>query len=670
MADVSTNIDSSISHQGDPHRSNSSATSRPSSLVLYGSFTPYFEIDSEYLKSLIGGKDNSCELVESASFKNVSGEYFPAAPSNPAIQNVEEGLSSESGIYSPGSFGVSTPPSKAPHNHSSQFFHSCDNQLSKLFSFMEFHLSKIESEVETVRCAVSKDNIHNPSHEDEVPNYLSDDSGVYEREKQLLLSLNGNKENRVEKSIDLLSRLREVLVSIQESLSASFHALDALVDMHDFHQDSKKGRTYLETKIPRKEGFEKRIDECMEDLDNEINKLYRKQELEIDGRGRVRIRSESKITIDVRQSPVSCITYFHALLFVITLGLIVYMYLYDDTQKWTVYLRLVRGPFLVLLFLYLYGVNIKVWALKHIDYVNIFDHHPKGTPTPNYVFKVAGIFCVFFSMVIIALLVSSPFTNEVPGKIAPLIMWTSLILFIVNPFKIFLRRGRFSLLLVFVRILLAPFTFVYFGDFWLADQLNSTVAILLDLQYITCYMIADTWYGNVDTSVCTSSGNGIRPVISCLPGLWRLLQCIRCYYDTRNVKHLVNAGKYFTTFPVVIFATMFATKVKPNFNILNLDWQEYGWILVLWMISAFVHAVYTFVWDVYCDWGLWDFSKGTYFRRNLVYRYRAIYLTVIVLDLLLRFAWALKVSLAIVWHLDSDLIYTGEFPILFFCCSK
>ena len=419
--------------------------------------------------------------------------------------------------------------------------------------------------------------------------------------------------------------------------------------MQDFQQD---GKTYPEEKTPKK-----RIAKCFKALDNVVNKLHQQYRQD---KSTGRIRSESRTTVDVRQEPIHCVTYFHALLFIVTLGLIVYMYISDETQKWIVYLRLLRAPFLVLSFLYLYGVNVKVWALKHIDYVNIFEHHPKGTPTPNYMFKVAGAFCVFFSIIVITLLVSSPFTNELPGKIAPLVMWSSLILFLVNPFNVLLRKGRFSLLLAFTRILQAPFTFVYFSDFWLAGQLNSSVAILLDIQYMTCYMTADTWYGDVDTAICTSSSNGIRPVISCLPALWRLLQSVRRFYDTRNFAHLVHAVKYFTTLPVVIFATMFATKVGADFNIFHLDWQEIGWIIVLWVISAFVHAIYTFVWDVYCDWGLWNFSKGTYFRKNLVYKHKVIYLTVTILDMILRFAWTVKLTLAIVWHLDSDLIYTGE----------
>lgn len=40
----------------------------------------------------------------------------------------------------------------------------------------------------------------------------------------------------------------------------------------------------------------------------------------------------------------------------------------------------------------------------------------------------------------------------------------------------------------------APFFHVNFADFWLADQLNSLVAALLDLQFLACfYYINGDW---------------------------------------------------------------------------------------------------------------------------------------------------------------------------------
>lgn len=37
----------------------------------------------------------------------------------------------------------------------------------------------------------------------------------------------------------------------------------------------------------------------------------------------------------------------------------------------------------------------------------------------------------------------------------------------------------------------APFFHVGFADFWLADQLNSLVAALLDFQYLICFYVVN-----------------------------------------------------------------------------------------------------------------------------------------------------------------------------------
>ena len=185
---------------------------------------------------------------------------------------------------------------------------------------------------------------------------------------------------------------------------------------------------------------------------------------------------------------------------------------------------------------------MKTWALWKIDYVSIFEHHSKGTPTPRYVFKVACLFTVFFAALIVSLLVASAYTTTEPGRVVSIFMWLTLLVFLFNSFL--LRRARFSFILVYIRIFIAPFHFVYFSDFFLADQLNSTMVIMLDIQYLVCYSICQPWDSQtVNEKICTSSGNGIRPIISCLPSLWQFLQCLRCFYDTQNVKHLINAGK-------------------------------------------------------------------------------------------------------------------------------
>ena len=446
-----------------------------------------------------------------------------------------------------------------------------------------------------------------------------------------------------------------MLLSLQNSLNSSFAALDELVTLHDNNALSRDGRGYLETTEPKRKEFEGRINACLGKIESELHTLHQEKEVNVDGLGRFHM--ESAVTAQVRKSPFGCLTVLYILLFLVICGVVCYF-----SEHWVIYLRLIRSPLLIVFYLYLFGFNMKGWALAGIDYVSIFDYCPSGIPTPKFVNKVAGLFTIFFGVLVVALLSASPFSSNIPAKLIAMVMWLSLLGFLINPFNIYMRRGRISFLFVMVRILLAPFNFVYFGDIWFAGQLNSSIAVLLDMQYYLCYIISNPWKEGTNLENCTGSGNGIRPIISCLPALWCYFQCLRCFYDTRQVRHFINAGKYLTTIPVVMFGFLFAAKVKPgfsNFDLAHVDLQDVGWIVICWFVSSFVHALYMFVWDVYCDWGLLQLSKGTLLRPKTLFPSKCFYLLAIVFNLILRFTWTLQLTLAIVWHLDSDLLYTG-----------
>ena len=59
---------------------------------------------------------------------------------------------------------------------------------------------------------------------------------------------------------------------------------------------------------------------------------------------------------------------------------------------------------------------------------------------------------------------------------------------------------------------------------------------------------------------CNTYAYYARAIVACLPAWFRFAQCLRRYRDTRQAfPHLVNAGKYSTTFFVVIFASLTST---------------------------------------------------------------------------------------------------------------
>lgn len=436
-----------------------------------------------------------------------------------------------------------------------------------------------------------------------------------------------------------LQKLRQDILRLLAHLESECTKLDLLDLM------PTSGDTHDEIASKRRI-FVSRLDGCLRETTNKMDDIVHRNNLMVDGVRKSKDHLESPVNELIRNSPIGCVIWLHTVLFLVLLGAVTFLYLWaQSSDEWTLYLRLLRSPLLVVLLLYLYGINMKVWALYGVDYATILSHPPMATPTPKYMFKMASILTVLLTLLVVSMIVATPYSAKLPIKIVPLLMWLVLFAFLLNPFDILQRRARLNFCLTCVRILVSPFAFVYFSDFFLADQFNSSTAILLDIEYLICYLTTDSWSdAEVDSRVCTSSGNGIRPIVSLLPAFWRFLQCLRCFYDTSNPKHLVNAGKYFSILPVVVFATFF------NRN-------DVLWITICWYTAAFVHAVYTFLWDITGDWGLLT-TRCSVFQRKLAYGHKAVYVLAILLDLVLRFFWSIKLTLAIAGE-KPELLFTG-----------
>ncbi|KAK1801462.1 hypothetical protein P4O66_022724 [Electrophorus voltai] len=219
------------------------------------------------------------------------------------------------------------------------------------------------------------------------------------------------------------------------------------------------------------------------------------------------------------------------------------------------------------------------------------------------------------------------------------------------------------------RVSTAPFHRVEFADFWLADQLNSLVFVLMDLEYLVCYYSMELQWGEVDGLLphtegdgkCQSYSYGLRAIIHCLPAWFRFIQCLRRYRDTKRAfPHLVNAGKYSTTFFVVAFAALYSTHKKQNY----VDAEAF---FILLVIFSTINSLYTLIWDLKMDWGLFDRNAGehTFLREEIVYPQKAYYYCAIVEDVILRFAWTLQIALTTMTdiHDVADILTTILAPL-------
>ncbi|XP_071262211.1 xenotropic and polytropic retrovirus receptor 1 homolog isoform X2 [Salvelinus alpinus] len=329
--------------------------------------------------------------------------------------------------------------------------------------------------------------------------------------------------------------------------------------------------------------------------------------------------------------------------------------------------RIYRGGFLLIEFLFLLGINTYGWRQAGVNHVLIFELNPRSNLSHQHLFEIAGFLGVLWCMSILSCLYSE--YTMLPMQVNPLILYGFMLLFLINPFKTGYYKSRFWLLKLLFRVFTAPFHRVEFADFWLADQLNSLVIVLMDLEYLICfYSFELKWTDrkgllpmfNGDYT-CHSYSYGLRAIIQCLPAWFRFVQCLRRYRDTKRAfPHLVNAGKYSTTFFVVTFAALYSTHKEQKHS----DADMFFYLLI---VFSAVSSLYTLIWDLKMDWGLFDRGAGenTFLREEIVYPQKAYYYCAIIEDVILRFAWTIQISLTTMTNIPSvgDIVGTVLAPL-------
>nr|POE86644.1 protein syg1 [Quercus suber]POE87653.1 protein syg1 [Quercus suber] len=136
----------------------------------------------------------------------------------------------------------------------------------------------------------------------------------------------------------------------------------------------------------------------------------------------------------------------------------------------------------------------------------------------------------------------------------------------------------------------------------------------------------------VDPPRCNSSHSALLGFFTALPGIWRLLQCLRRFYDEDYAwfPHLFNGGKYSCTIMYYITLSLYRQ---------NHSWQY----RTIFIFFAALNAVYCTIWDLYFDWSLDVFnlaSKPPLLRSMLVFRQHSwVYYIAILFDVIVRFNW-------------------------------
>jgi hypothetical protein len=187
---------------------------------------------------------------------------------------------------------------------------------------------------------------------------------------------------------------------------------------------------------------------------------------------------------------------------------------------------------------------------------------------------------------------------------------------------------------------------VQFCDVLFADALTSTSKLLVDFEQVICGGVAIlTLNGATDGSSCFY--HLVAPAIASSPYALRAWQCYLVYERKGDQMQLINLGKYLSAFPV-IWTSALKYQLNPTEGVALSDHDEY--LELLWLYAVVINTLYSFLWDVYMDWGLGKprdsqgRSQWICLRPQLDFGNPLVYYFAIVVDLLLRGCWSLKLS--------------------------
>ncbi|XP_038889138.1 phosphate transporter PHO1 homolog 9-like isoform X2 [Benincasa hispida] len=285
----------------------------------------------------------------------------------------------------------------------------------------------------------------------------------------------------------------------------------------------------------------------------------------------------------------------------------------------------------IVLHMLMYSANIYFWRRYHVNYTFMFGFK-QGTELGYWevFFLSSGLAVITLACVLSNLdMEADPRTRTFAAitESIPLALLIALLCIIFCPFDIIYRSSRFFLVRSAFHLVCAPFYKVSLQDFFLADQLTSQVQAYRSLQFYICYYMWGDFIRRSNRCFQSKIFEAFFFVVAIIPYWIRTLQCLRRLVEEKDVEHVFNGLKYFSTIVAI------AMRTGHDLN-MGMIWR------ILAAISSAIATILGTYWDIVEDWGLLQRnSKNPWLRDKLLISNKSVYFVAIVLNILLRLAW-------------------------------
>eukprot|EP00740_Mantoniella_antarctica_P011713 CAMPEP_0181367776 /NCGR_PEP_ID=MMETSP1106-20121128/11644_1 /TAXON_ID=81844 /ORGANISM="Mantoniella antarctica, Strain SL-175" /LENGTH=410 /DNA_ID=CAMNT_0023483667 /DNA_START=867 /DNA_END=2096 /DNA_ORIENTATION=- len=262
-----------------------------------------------------------------------------------------------------------------------------------------------------------------------------------------------------------------------------------------------------------------------------------------------------------------------------------------------------QAPAIVLMAVWLWGVNLLVWARMALTPhpLVVFDlHDPRVHLTHRQVFNMAAWCSAVFAGNLAVFLRAAVNGHDALAAWMPVVLYLGVPAALLVPVNTWHVRSR-RFFARTLRRMVVPLQPISFADFFLADVACSMAKSFSDVERAVCSMLMGSVMRAADHGGTCGSTSWKIPLALAVPSIIRLLQCLRQYKDTKQAGCLWNALKYSSAFPVIILSAL-------KYHVSHRDWMSL--YRPAWLACSLVSTAYSYYWDVKHDWDLTLFRCG------------------------------------------------------------
>ena len=285
-------------------------------------------------------------------------------------------------------------------------------------------------------------------------------------------------------------------------------------------------------------------------------------------------------------------------------------------------IQIYAAYFLAVLLFLMFVVNCKIWAEARVNYVFVFEYDTRHVLDWR---QLAELPCFF--LFLNGLFLWLNFRQTPPDAVYvywPVLLGGITLLVLIWPFPMLYHHARKWWGVSHWRLLCAGLYPVEFRDFYLGDMYCSETYAMSQFELFFC-LYAHHWR---DPPQCNSNHSHLLGFFTTIPAIWRALQCLRRYYDSRNwFPHLANFAKYLCNILYYMSLSLYRMNLTPQYR-------------AVFITLAAVNGVYCSFWDVAMDFSLGNpYAEHPFLRDRLAYRRVWVYYAAVILDVILRQQW-------------------------------